>query len=306
MIASGMLRGLVVADRLVWRLGAEPCPAPGPAPAQLQNAVRGDDGKVYWVADPGVLLAPLTPPTIHIDVMMPPEEPVPAESPRVETAKPFATDLRDEKAPAAPQTPAATDRRDEPAPSAPPTPAATDRRDEPAPSAPPTPAANPSQPDAVLEIDDVAPLPLAQGTSATEPATAPTAPAEAAATAPSRRALVVEDSITARIFLSRMLEARGFSVVAVASGADALREALRGPWWLVCADVELGDVRGAGWLRMLRERVGATSPLAALVRDREDREVALAAGVSRVLRKPFDEAELSELIQRVADTRESS
>ncbi|MGH7741221.1 MAG: hypothetical protein ACRENS_04290, partial [Candidatus Eiseniibacteriota bacterium] len=35
MIASGMLRGLVVADRLVWRLGAEPCEAPGPAPVPL-------------------------------------------------------------------------------------------------------------------------------------------------------------------------------------------------------------------------------------------------------------------------------
>jgi CheY-like chemotaxis protein len=46
--------------------------------------------------------------------------------------------------------------------------------------------------------------------------------------------------------------------------------------------------------------------MAALVRDRDDREVAMSAGVSRVLRKPFDEAELSELIQRVADTRESS
>jgi CheY-like chemotaxis protein len=95
-------------------------------------------------------------------------------------------------------------------------------------------------------------------------------------------------------------------VIGVASGAEALREAVRGPWWLVCADVELGDVRGAGWLKVLRERVGAAAPLAALVRDREDREAAMAAGVSRVLRKPFDEAELSELIQRVADARESS
>ncbi|MGH7742385.1 MAG: response regulator, partial [Candidatus Eiseniibacteriota bacterium] len=136
-------------------------------------------------------------------------------------------------------------------------------------------------------------------------------PAQVASAAPgapasTRRALVIEDSITARIFLTRMLESRGFTVSAVASGADALREAVHGPWWLVCADVELGDVRGSGWLRMLRERVGATSALAALVRDRDDREVALAAGVSRVLRKPFDEAELSELIQRVAETRESS
>jgi len=279
MIASGMLRGLVIADRLVWRLGAESCEAPGPAPAPLQNAVRGDDGNIYWVADPGLLLAPLSPPPVAVVPQVPESAPMPALA----------------AVPARAAEPAAEPM---PAPQA-----ANERHEEGAPDSGVAKSAGAAR-DAMLESEDVAPLPLAQQESGIVAASI--RHEGASAPAPTRRALVIEDSITARIFLTRMLEARGFSVDAVASGADALREAVRGPWWLVCADVELGDVRGSGWLRMLRERIGATAPLAALVRDREDREVALAAGVSRVLRKPFDEAELSELIQRVAETREPS
>jgi CheY-like chemotaxis protein len=329
MIASGMLRGLVIADRLVWRLGAEPVPPPSAPPQPLQNAVRGDDGNLYWVADPGVLLAPLAPPAIATalsetrvessPVIVPattPGDPRALRSPTLDTVPtpesvPAPIPPEDAVAPA-PVVDATPGLAPAPATEVAPV-ASSESLDEPSPltvSAETTDA--PDEP--TLESINVAPLPLEPRQSeAPPPAAPPPAPAAApevppvtSAAASSRRALVVEDSITARIFLVRMLEARGFSVVAVGSGADALREAVRGPWWLVCADVELGDVRGAGWLRMLRERIGITAPMAALVRDRDDREVAMSAGVSRVLRKPFDEAELSELIQRVADTRESS
>jgi CheY-like chemotaxis protein len=328
MIASGMLRGLVVADRLVWRLGAEPVPPPSAPPKPLQNAVRGDDGNLYWVADPGVLLAPLAPPAIATalsetrvessPVIVPattPGDPRALGSPTIETVPtpesvlaPISPEPAVAPAPATEAAPVASSEpqnepHDEP-------------QDEPS-TLTVSAAATDAPDDPTLESIHVAPLPLepqqseapplvAATAPPAEPAAAPEVPPVTSAAASSRRALVVEDSITARIFLVRMLEARGFSVVAVGSGADALREAVRGPWWLVCADVELGDVRGAGWLRILRERIGITAPMAALVRDRDDREVAMSAGVSRVLRKPFDEAELSELIQRVADTRESS
>ena len=289
MIANGMLRGLVVADRLVWRLGAEPCEAPGPAPIPLQNAVLGDDGHVYWVADPGVLLAPLSPPAVLAVVDVAPMI-------AVHTTTVPATVV---PAPAASTTP---------------TPATAEIGEGEKPAPPEETAAPDAGRETVLESAQVDALPEqaveerreAAPEAKSEPTAAPIAEAPVMAPAPSRRALVIEDSITARIFLTRMLESRGFSVCSVSSGADALREAVNGPWWLVCADVELGDVRGAGWLKMLRERMSAAAPLAALVRDREDREVAMSAGVSRVLRKPFDEAELSELIQRVAETREPS
>jgi DNA-binding response OmpR family regulator len=117
--------------------------------------------------------------------------------------------------------------------------------------------------------------------------------------APRGRALIIEDSITARVFLARMLEARGFEARSVASAEEALRELGRGEWTLLCVDLELPDARGADWLRSLLERVPADTPVIALVRDRQDRETARAAGVSRALRKPFDEFEVSALIERL-------
>ena len=299
MIASGMLRGLVVADRLVWRLGAEPCESLGLAPSPLQNAVRGDDGNLYWVADPGVLLAPLPPPSYGAMAGFEFAAHNWASAPALVEA--VEADAGGDE----PETQEAPEERDEtPLPEidlsewlvaadVAPLPLAADEVVDAAPL-----------PLAADEVVDAAPLPLEADES--ERVAVPTAGDEPVAPAATRRVLVIEDSITARIFLTRMLESRGFTVCTAGSGADALREAVRGPWWLVCADVELGDVRGAGWLRMLREIVGAASPMAALVRDREDREIAMAGGVSRVLRKPFDEAELTDLIQRVAETREPS
>jgi CheY-like chemotaxis protein len=112
-------------------------------------------------------------------------------------------------------------------------------------------------------------------------------------------ALVAEDSLMARIFLTRMLEQQGLEVHAVETAA-ALREWLgKRAWALVCVDVDLPDARGAGFLRSLAAREGAHAPaLVALVRDDQDLFEARAAGISRVLRKPFDPAALLDLLAR--------
>src|SRR2546426_2663856 len=63
LVGHGLKRGYLIADRLVWRLEAEPCvpeersPIPG-----LSRSVRTEDGEVYWQVDPGVLLARVEPP----------------------------------------------------------------------------------------------------------------------------------------------------------------------------------------------------------------------------------------------------
>jgi len=103
----------------------------------------------------------------------------------------------------------------------------------------------------------------------------------------------------ARVFLTRMLDARGFETVGAAGAADGQRELARGGWALVCADVELPDVRGGEWLRTLAGRVRGETPVVALVRDRHDRDLAAAAGISRMLRKPFDESELIGLLAQL-------
>ncbi len=121
-----------------------------------------------------------------------------------------------------------------------------------------------------------------------------------------RAALIAEDSLTASIFLARLLEQQGFLVRTV-DRADALAaELARGDWALVCVDVELPDGRGREHLRAAREaheRAQAARPtpgaLVALVRDAEDVAEAKAAGISRTLRKPFDRGALEQLLARV-------
>jgi len=152
----------------------------------------------------------------------------------------------------------------------------------------------------VLSAIEVTPLPRPVTHAAPEAKPEPLAPeppAPARSTRP--RALIIEDSIMARVFLTRMLDARGFETVGAAGAADGQRELARGGWALVCADVELPDVRGGEWLRTLAGRVTGETPVVALVRDRHDRDLAAAAGISRMLRKPFDESELIGLLAQL-------
>jgi CheY-like chemotaxis protein len=127
---------------------------------------------------------------------------------------------------------------------------------------------------------------------------APPMSAPAAEEVPARSALVAEDSITARYFLTRLLEQRGFAVRGVSSAAEVARATER--FGVVFADVELPDQRGAAYLAPLVERMReAGASVVALVRDAADSEAARAAGVVHVLRKPFEADALDRLLVRL-------
>jgi DNA-binding response OmpR family regulator len=113
---------------------------------------------------------------------------------------------------------------------------------------------------------------------------------------------VAEDSLTARMFLSRHLQMQGFEVRAVDCAADLRRELASRAWALVCVDIELPDARGT---KLVREVVGsqtlsvAPAAVVVLVRDRADMRMAAEAGVQRTLRKPYDAREVVELLDRI-------
>ncbi len=107
------------------------------------------------------------------------------------------------------------------------------------------------------------------------------------------RALVAEDSFTASRFLMRMLQTAGLDCRTVDRFA-ALREALeRESWDLVCVDVELPDARGH---EALSFALAHGAPTVALVRDAQDEDLARRAGITRTLRKPFDQEEVLRLL----------
>ena len=85
-IAHGLKRALLVADRLVWRLGTEACEPVEPPPAPLLvRAVSTEEGEVFWVAEPRALLAAIELPVLPAATPRPPAKPAPAVTPPVAT-----------------------------------------------------------------------------------------------------------------------------------------------------------------------------------------------------------------------------
>lgn len=259
LLGLGLKRAYLVADRLIWRMPADPVGSREPdSGGRFGPEVRTADGEIFQALDPIELLAEVEAAPLPI----PRPAPVPA--------------------PARPVRSAASPR-----------------------VAPP-PATARARPGAALvlrelRIEDVDPL------GAETPIMPPIARAPAPAPEPTPhrrprpqarpaepRALIAEDSIVGGIFLERLLARRGFAVEVV-DGARDLEAALRrGRWDLVLVDVDLPDGDGADYLR----RLGAENAdrWVALVRDRGDERLAVAAGLKHCLRKPFESDPLDHLL----------
>jgi CheY-like chemotaxis protein len=158
----------------------------------------------------------------------------------------------------------------------------------PPPAAPPPPHASSAAADAIL----FGPGPAFEP----EPVEQPSGPAPRKAL---RRALIADDSLVARIFLGRLLEQRGWIVESVPDAAGLWNELRHGSWTLVCADFALPDATGRSHVQRLVDhfRRGArTGTLVVLTRDEEEERIALEAGASLSLRKPFDAVRLDALL----------
>ena len=326
LLGRGLKRGYYVADRLVWRLPAIPIETVEPPPlAGLTHAVQTEEGDCYWVADPAWLLQSVADPVLEVPppaAWSPPPEPIrilgdddvsliellPSEVEPFSTAEPHAASA------IAPVPEPVIAPVPEPEPES-----VFEAVPEPEPE-PVFEAVPKPEPEPVIEA--LPPTPPAPETSfrahppqcPARPAAATVVPGEPREAQPApparasgfRAALVAEDSITASIFLARLLEQHGFLVRTVDTAAELARELGRGDWALVCVDVELPDARGRDHLRAVREaheRAQAAHPglaaLVALVRDPEDVAEAQAAGISRVLRKPFNREALEQLLRRM-------
>ncbi len=271
LVAHGRKRGWLVADRLVWRLHADPVAPTERSPADgLVTMVETEEGEHYWLAEPGWLLRSVEAPSL----VKPAPAPQPESQPAPESASEAEPPAPREEIPAS--LPVA-----------------------PAPPAPARPAVHLwlLTPEDVerIEAEDVEPIASSSG---------PPVPAHVPDSAPPdrrpmRSALVAEDSITARIFLARLLTRLGFDVSTVDTAAALRAELERRPWSLVCVDIELPDEAGTAFLAGLAARHGARTPFVALVRDAEDRVAARRAGIERMLRKPFDHQEVEQVLGRL-------
>ncbi len=152
----------------------------------------------------------------------------------------------------------------------------------------------------VLEPPPVPPPPPAAPLAPPEAVQNPAPPADISreAVAP-WRALVADDSFTARVFLRRLLAMRGLVVDEAENGEEA-RAALRAARYdLVFLDA---DMPGGGALTIApaidaadRDRV------VVLVRDEAERSAAFAAGFAQALYKPFAEDEVAAALAALAE-----
>lgn len=280
-VALGLKRACLVADRLVWRMSADPTDVPGAPPAEgIMRAVQTDDGAEHWVLEPEWLLRNVAAPALG----QPTARPVPPSA--AITPPPPAEPVAREPIPfpvrpgAAPAPLASLDVEHVEPLAAPPRVAG--------PEAPATPEAPMRAPEAPAEPHVEAPATGDVPTPATHGFMR-------------RRALVAEDSIAARIYLVRLLEQQGYAVHAVATAAQLRAALTEGAWALVFADGGLPDMRTGDLLGELSRTAGAAgAAMVALVRDADDESVARAAGVSMTLRKPFDRDALERVLGRLA------
>ena len=66
------------------------------------------------------------------------------------------------------------------------------------------------------------------------------------------RVLIVDDDPEARVLMQAALERRGFEVIAVESGAEALAYLARGTASLILLDLEMDDINGWEVLSVLK------------------------------------------------------
>ncbi len=118
------------------------------------------------------------------------------------------------------------------------------------------------------------------------------------------RILLAEDNLINQKIVTRLLEGRGFTVDAVATGRDALRMVLRERYAIVLMDCQMPEMDGyqaTGEIRAL-EGVQALprTPIVAITANAMagDRELCLHAGMDDYVSKPLAVAELDRVLSR--------
>jgi CheY-like chemotaxis protein len=108
----------------------------------------------------------------------------------------------------------------------------------------------------------------------------------------------VDDSLVARVFLTRLLERRGYIVEQAADAAECWSLLPEQEWAVLLIDVALPDARGRQHVADI-VAFGAQSggvPVVALTRDAAEEREALMAGAVASLRKPFEATAVDDLL----------
>ncbi len=112
-----------------------------------------------------------------------------------------------------------------------------------------------------------------------------------------KRVLVVDDASLVRLYYRDALERAGFEVDEALNGLEALEKLMMGPPDLLIVDVNMPQMDGVTFLRILRRQAPPISSTPALVISTEsgaqDIDAARAAGANFYLTKPVAQETLA-------------
>lgn len=149
------------------------------------------------------------------------------------------------------------------------------------------------------------PMPFAEMKSE-EPETAvdePSAPTDGLSV------MVVDDSPSVRLMMSRMLQKQGWVVHTANNGIEAFEKlvTMTAPPSVILSDIEMPKMGGFEFIGALRDQETFKDIPVIFISSRSgdaNREHGLAAGATHYLTKPYEESKLIGLIEDVASTRE--
>lgn len=116
------------------------------------------------------------------------------------------------------------------------------------------------------------------------------------------RILIVDDSEDARLTIAECLERDGYEVGLSAEGAEALKAQEKTPFDVLITDIFMPDKDGVETIREFHQRYPQTRIIAMSGSNRARVDYlafSLEIGADKVLRKPFDVAELKTMLREV-------
>jgi chemotaxis protein histidine kinase CheA/CheY-like chemotaxis protein len=122
------------------------------------------------------------------------------------------------------------------------------------------------------------------------------------------RILLIDDSLSVRKFIGRMLEAAGYQVDTAVDGEEGLRKAADGSYRLIITDLEMPKTNGYEVIQSLRELPHTKSIPIMVMTTRaaeKHRQLAIGLGANAYLAKPIEEQALLEEVEHCLEAADA-
>ena len=115
------------------------------------------------------------------------------------------------------------------------------------------------------------------------------------------RVLLIDDSLSVRKFVGRMLERAGYTVDTAVDGEDGVKKATQTPYRVIITDLEMPKLNGYEVLQTLRQRPRTKSTPIMVMTTRageKHQQAAMSLGASGYLTKPVEERALVAAVEQ--------